>query len=228
MNQQERGRFIVFEGLDCSGSSTQANLLYESLISAGRRVWLTSEPSSGPFGQLIRLFFSGRVILSPDREIRDQQFAFAFAADRFDHLHNPTNGVIKHISEGIDVVCTRYVLSSLAYNVETTNEEETVRRLNEGFPNPDFLIYLDCPVAVSLKRMDAARATRDTYENPSKLTTVYENYRRAIAQYDGRKLLVDAALPKENIAQRVFHFISRAATLTPTLFGSTQPRAKAI
>jgi dTMP kinase len=225
---RQQGQFVVFEGLDCSGTSTQANLLYESLISLGRKAWLTSEPSSGPFGQLIRLFFSGRVILPPDRQIRDQQFAFAFAADRFDHLHNPTNGVIKHISEGIDVVCTRYVLSSLAYNVETENEEETVRRLNEGFPDPDFLIYLDCSVPLSLRRMDVARATRDTYENPSKLTTVYENYRRAIAQYQNRKLLIDAALPKEQIAERVLQFVSSEANLPPKSSGRTFPRAEAI
>jgi dTMP kinase len=218
VKEKKRGRFVVFEGLDCSGSSTQANLLYERLISVGRRAWLTSEPSSGPFGQLIRLFFSGRVVLPPDREIRDQQFAFAFAADRFDHLHNPTNGVIKHLSEGVDVICTRYVLSSMAYNVETLKEEEVVRRLNDGFPEPDFLIYLDCPVELSLKRMDAARATRDTYENVTKLTAVYENYHRAVHEYSGRKLLVDASLSREHIADLVFDFTSQATKLQPASF----------
>jgi dTMP kinase len=228
VNQKERGRFVVFEGLDCSGSSTQANLLYERLISIGRRAWLTSEPSSGPFGQLIRLFFSGRVVLPPERETRDQQFAFAFAADRFDHLHNPTNGVIKHLGEGIDSICTRYVLSSMAYNVETPKEEEVVQRLNQGFPEPDFLIYLDCPVDLSIRRMDAARATRDTYENVTKLTAVYENYRRAVHEYSGRKLIVDASLSREHIADLVFDFTSQSTKLQPMLFDLAASRFDAV
>ena len=103
-----KGTFIVFEGLDCSGSSTQATLLYERLINIGRKVYLTSEPSAGPVGTLIRLFFSGRVILPPARDVRDAQFAYLFAADRFDHLYNPTNGVVKHLEEDVDVISTRY------------------------------------------------------------------------------------------------------------------------
>src|SRR5438874_12719044 len=92
-----KGLFIVFEGLDGSGSTTQANLLYERLVEHGRKAWLTSEPSSGPIRQLIRLFFSGRVVLPSDPAIRDRQFAYLFAADRFDHLHNATTGILRHL-----------------------------------------------------------------------------------------------------------------------------------
>jgi dTMP kinase len=203
-----RGRFIVFEGLDCSGSSTQANLLYERLIAEGKRAWLTSEPSSGPIGHLIRLFFSGRIVLPSSREVRDRQFAFLFAADRFDHLHNPTNGILKHLDDGIDVICTRYVISSLAYNVENLQEEEFVLRLNADFPEPDFVIYLDCAPELSMQRMNRARATRDTYENIGKLDIVYGNYERSLMCYQGTKLRVPADLPRHEISERVFSFVA--------------------
>jgi dTMP kinase len=203
-----RGRFIVFEGLDCSGSTTQANYLYERLIAEGNRVLLTSQPSSGPVGHLIRLLFSGRVVLPPDRHIRDRQFAYLFAADRFDHLNNPTTGILKHLSDGVDVISTRYALSSLAYNVETDEEEAFVRRLNADFPEPDYLIFLDCPVELSIERVSISRPNRDTYENRAKLTRAASNYRRILQAYDGLLLSVDASLPKEEVAAKVFAFIS--------------------
>jgi len=206
-NNDNPGRFIVFEGIDGSGSSTQANLLSERLIDIGRRPWLTSEPSSGPIGQLIKLFFSGRVVLPPERDVRDRQFAYLFAADRFDHLNNPTNGVFKHLAEGIDVISTRYMFSSLAYNVETDEEEALVQRLNADFPAPDVLIFLECPVELSIQRMAVSRPTRDTYENRGKLVEVEANYRRIIASYRGRKLVVDASLPRNVIADEVFQFV---------------------
>lgn len=201
------GRFIVFEGVDGSGSSTQATLLSERIIHSGRRSWLTSEPSAGPVGQLIKLFFSGRVILPPEREIRDRQFAYLFAADRFDHLNNPTNGVFKHLVEGIDVISTRYMFSSLAYNVENDEERALVQRLNADFPAPDALIFLDCPVELAIQRLSISRPTRDTYENRAKLLEVEANYQRIIGSYEGRKLIVDASQSREVIANDVFEFV---------------------
>lgn len=206
--QLQPGRFIVFEGLDCSGSSTQANLLYERLVHLGRKARLTSEPSSGPIGHLIRLLFSGRVALPPDRHVRDRQFAYLFAADRFDHLNNPTNGILKLLQSGVDVISTRYVSSSLAYNVETPDEEEFVRRINADFRRADYLIYLDCDVDLSLERMEKSRTVRETYENRKKLEVVHENYARIMAAYRGKKLMIDAALPRDILADHVYRFIS--------------------
>jgi dTMP kinase len=208
----DQGRFIVFEGLDCSGSTTQANLLYQRLMRERRRVWITSEPSSGPVGHLIRLFFSGRVILPEDPIIRDRQFAYLFAADRFDHLYNPTVGILKFLREGIDVISTRYVLSSLAYNVESTEDEPLIRGLNAGFPNPDYLIYLDCPVSVSVERMSVSRPNRDTYENRTHLTRAAANYENALSRYTSPLLRIDARLPKKQISKEVFKFISERDT----------------
>jgi dTMP kinase len=211
MHTNARGKFIVFEGLDCSGSSTQAALLADRLICAGRKVYLTSEPSTGPVGMLIRLYFSGRMVLPPERETADRQFAYLFAADRFDHLYNPTNGVIKHLDEGTDVITTRYVLSSLAYHVESEEEEGFVWDLNSRFPSPDHLVFLDCSVELSLSRIAASRASRETYEHGPKLERVHDNYQRLLKTYTGSQLVVDAALPKEEIANRVFAFIQSGA-----------------
>lgn len=218
MAQERLGRFIVFEGLDGSGSSTQAGLLAGRLLRAGVRVMSTSEPSTGPIGQLIRLSFAGRVVLPSDRAVRDAHFAYLFAADRFDHLHNPTDGVLKQLEAGVDVVCTRYVLSSLAYNTESPEEEKLVRRLNADFPHPDALIYLRGQVELSMKRL-ASRSKLETYENREKLAAVLRNYDTLLDEYTGRKLVVDATLPRNTISDQVFEFIEQT---TPALAASAR------
>jgi len=147
--------------------------------------------------------------LPPDRHIRDRQFAYLFAADRFDHLNNPTTGILKYLDDGIDVISTRYVLSSLAYNVETDEEEAFVRRLNADFPDPDYLIFLDCSVELSIERMAVSRPNRDTYENRAKLTRAALNYHHTLAGYQGRLLIVDASLPREEVGAKVFDFVAR-------------------
>jgi dTMP kinase len=181
--------------------------LYERLVESERKVWLTSEPSSGPIGQLIRLFFSGRVVLPSDPAIRDRQFAYLFAADRFDHLNNATTGILRQLEKDIDVISTRYVLSSLAYNVQDHREQQFIQRLNRDFPVPDCLIFLDCSPELSVKRMARSRPHRETYENYSKLKEVYENYKKVLKSYKGRKLIVSASLPKKEISEHVFHFV---------------------
>jgi dTMP kinase len=193
------GRFIVFEGLDASGTTTQASLLSERLIESGRRVYLTSEPSFGPVGQTIRMFLSGRVTLPAERGARDELFAHLFAADRADHLNDPVTGILERLRQGTDVICTRYVLSSLAYNAATAEEEAFVRNLNGRFREPDYLFYLDCPVDLSLSRIERARAVRDSYETRTELQKVYSNYSRLVTEYQGAKLVIPANLPKLEI-----------------------------
>jgi dTMP kinase len=207
MNNQRRGTFIVFEGIDCSGTSTQARLLTANLRKTGRRVYLTSEPSIGPVGQLIRTYFSGRLGTSFTRAAQDKFFGCLFAADRLDHVFNPIDGVLTHISSNVDVVSTRYKYSSLAYNAETPEERDFVLKANSELPDPDVLVYLDCPLEVSLTRM-RERVTKETYEKDhEKLERALENFRKEVSQFGGEKLILDASLPSTKLAKDVLEFV---------------------
>jgi dTMP kinase len=208
MSAVRQGAFIVFEGIDCSGTSTQARLLAAHLREDGREVFLTSEPSSGPVGQLIRLFFSDRLATTFTRAAQDKFFGCLFAADRLDHIFNPDDGVAKHLSAGVDVVSTRYKFSSLAYNAETEEERRFIMQANDALPEPDLLIYLRCPLEVALHRM-RERITKETYEKDKrKLEQALLNYNREIALFSGPKLEVDAALASHEIAFNVLQFVS--------------------
>jgi dTMP kinase len=145
--------FIVFEGIDGSGKTTQAELLKNSLLLAGNQAVLSPEPSNGVIGNLIRQALKQKIIFSQDRDLFDRQLAYLFAADRHDHLYNDVDGVFKLIKDNYHVISTRYYFSSLAYNCDTTEQFDFIRKLNDRFPNPDLTIYLDIPIEESLARL---------------------------------------------------------------------------
>lgn len=198
----KKGKFIVFEGLDGSGTSTQSQLLQNALLEKGEKVHLTCEPSPGPIGNMIRQAMQGRILFSKQDEKFDQQMAYLFAADRYDHLNNPVDGVLKLVEEGFYVISTRYFFSSLAYHVTDSSSSQLVERLNCDFPNPDLLIYLDNPVESSIKRLNA-RTVLDKYEEENKLRLVSENYQKIVSDYKGEKLILSATDTKENIHSEI-------------------------
>ncbi|HUQ90059.1 MAG TPA: dTMP kinase [Bryobacteraceae bacterium] len=207
MSAGDRGVFLVFEGIDGSGTSTQAALLTANLRAAGRRVLATSEPSHGPVGQLIRSYFSGRLASSFTREAQDKFYGCLFAADRLDHVFNPVDGVLKQLASGVDVVCTRYKFSSLAYNAETEEERSFVLKANSELPDPDLLVYLNCPFEVALQRM-RERITQETYEkDKEKLQKALVNFDDEVGQFEGPKLVLDASLPANQLALAVIDFV---------------------
>ena len=186
------GKFIVFEGIDGSGTTTQAELLKEYLLSIGIHTVTTTEPSSGPIGNLIREGFKKRVLFVEDEKLFDEQMAYLFAADRHDHLYNEVDGIFPLNKRGVTTVSTRYFFSSLAYHVNSIDEYNFVKKLNEKFPLPDLTIYIDIPIDISLQRI-ALRAHQDTYENREKLTKVKENYKRVFEEYNENLLIIDGS-----------------------------------
>lgn len=194
--------FVVFEGLDGSGTSTQAARLEAAWRASGRACSSTSEPSSGPIGQMIRQALKGRLRFSESPETFDRQLAYLFAADRFDHLYNDLDGVQKLLERGISVVSTRYVASSFAYHCRTDGDWDRIQELNRDFPQPDLLVYLRNPVQVSLRRMQT-RPFLDSYESGGKLEAASENYERYLRFYRGKCIAVDATLSPDAVHLQV-------------------------
>ncbi|MEW5814514.1 MAG: dTMP kinase, partial [Spirochaetota bacterium] len=93
--------FIVFEGLDGSGTTTQVRLLSEKLTEKGIPVWTTCEPTDRFIGKNIRKVLRG------EEKIEPPALALLFAADRYDHIYNPSDGIITHIDKAEWVLCDR-------------------------------------------------------------------------------------------------------------------------
>lgn len=194
--------FVVFEGLDGAGSSTQAALLQRGLEAQGRRVALQGEPTPGPIGTLIRQIMRGRLTSCGDRGGTERQLAYLFAADRHDHLYNATDGVLHLLGAGFLVISTRYFFSSYAYNASTPERFDLVDRLNRDFPLPELVVYLTCPLEVSLARLDQ-RDLREFYEREEEQRRVREAYEQILAPLGGRVLRFESDGDPERTAGEI-------------------------
>ena len=171
-----RGRFIVFEGIDGAGKTTQIELLTRSLQASGRRVYRTAEPTESVSGGLLRDALAGISKRTPS------EMAALFVLDRIFHNTNPVNGIEAMLAQGIDVICDRYYYSSLAYQGCET-DEAWVRSMNLDCPDirrPDICIFLDLTPEESLARIGRGRVTTEIYETEERLTRVRNQFFRVL------------------------------------------------
>ncbi len=169
---KERGKFIVFEGIDGAGKTTQINLLANYLREQGRAVYCTAEPTETVSGGLLRDALSG----ASRRTVCEMAAMFVF--DRINHNVNPVNGIQKMLADGFDVICDRYYYSSLAYQGSGT-DPEWVGNMNLNCPEimrPDICVFLDLTPEQSMARINRGRATQEIYENEEKLTQVRNQF----------------------------------------------------
>ena len=169
---KERGKFIVFEGIDGAGKTTQINLLANYLREQGRAVYCTAEPTETVSGGLLRDALSG----VSRRTVCEMAAMFVF--DRINHNVNPVNGIQKMLADGFDVICDRYYYSSLAYQGSGT-DPEWVSNMNLNCPEimrPDVCVFLDLTPEQSMARINRNRATQEIYENEEKLTQVRNQF----------------------------------------------------
>ena len=167
-----RGRFIIFEGIDGSGKTTQARLLAERLGAEGRRAVLTAEPTSLPTGKALREALGGKVKRS------ECEMAALFVQDRIAHNIHPEDGIEALLDSGADVICDRYYYSTLAYQGQST-DYAWVRSMNLECPEirkPDLCIYVDLLPEQSLERISKGRDSVEIYENIDTLTRVREQF----------------------------------------------------
>lgn len=168
----EKGKFIVFEGIDGSGKTTQAKLLAELLERNGHKVHLTAEPTALPTGKKLREALSGKLVKS------ECEMALMFVEDRIAHNKNVVEGIETLVNSGVTVICDRYYYSTLAYQGQST-DYEWVKAMNLLCPDickPDLCIYIDLLPEQSLERIKRGRETLEIYENVATLAKVREQF----------------------------------------------------
>lgn len=198
------GRFLVLEGLDGAGTTTQAQRLAAALRAAGRQVHVTAEPSGGPVGALVRQILTRRLAGAVAGGGRAEAFdphalALLFAADRLDHV---AAEVLPRLRQGIDVVSDRYTLSSLAYQALTCGDGAWVEAINARAPAPDVTLFLEVSAATAVRRRFAASSRRELFEVPAFQRQVARSYRQALARLQalGQVVeVVDGELPVEEV-----------------------------
>lgn len=198
MSTEAAALFIVLEGIDGSGTTTQTERLAAHLRRRGRRALATREPSAGPVGLLLREILLGRHRAPGGAPFDGGAMALLFAADRRDHLHREIEPAL---AAGTDVVSDRYHLSSLAYQMEEA-EQGWVATLARGIRAPDLTVLVDLPVEVAAERRRAAGRPTERYDAASLLARVAANY-RALARVDPMVVVVDGRPAIDEVAASI-------------------------
>jgi len=162
-----QGLFIVIDGLDGSGLSTQANLLTKALRGGGNDVYMTKEPTNNVIGGLIRGFLSGVY------ELRPEAAQLLFAADRSHHL---SREIIPMLEGGNTVVCDRYAWSTIAFGSIDIDRNWLIE-INRYAILPDVSIFLGVPPKICIKRIVEDRYDFELFEKVRELTKVWRTYR---------------------------------------------------
>jgi len=208
----------VFEGLDGSGQTTQAQLLTKWFgEKRGQLAYYTKEPTDGPVGALLKLSLSKRLVSARSNQkqepIDEITMALFFAADRQDHL---ANDIVPKLKSGIHVIADRYYLSSLAYQ-SMRADYQWIKEINKHAIRPDLTIFLEAPAAICVKRMQAQRWHVELYEDLTTLEAVQQSFLYAITQLrsEGERIeQVNANQPAKDvhriIVQMTKNFIKSA------------------
>lgn len=193
------GKFIVFEGLDGSGITTQATLLRNALQQGGKSVILTKEPTDGLIGGIIR------ACLRKEWKTTGQTLQLLMTADRSHHLASEIEPALK---AGKTVICDRYILSTLAYG-SLDVDPKFLQQINATFRKPNLTIIIDAHPKVCLERMKKSRPHLELFEDEAKLTAIRNNY-LSLKNYFTNTVVIDGNRAPEEVMRDVKKAVEKA------------------
>lgn len=181
------GKFIVIEGADGAGTTTQSEKLAEQLDNS----YLTAEPSSNDIGQKITEMIS-------EGGYSPEAVALTFTADRLTHLEEE---VIPKLKEGRIVVCDRYYHSSFIYQSIQGADRQWIKSMNRDAIKPDLTIIMDISADEGLERIDSRGGAESIFEELSFQEKVVAGYRDLSQDLNEEVVLVDATQSIQNVFQ---------------------------
>ena len=179
-------------------------LLKQRAGSAGRQIYFTAEPTDGPIGRHIRAVLRGQASALPDT------LAMLYAADRNEHVNDPSDGIRRRLEEGW-VISDRYLFSSLAYQGSHC-DYDFVYRLNSAFPLPESVVFVELSPEESARRRMGRSNSAELFDAVETQQTVYDAYNAVLAQYAERGVSVhriDGTPEPSVIADKIWALLFR-------------------
>lgn len=201
--KRPKGLFIVLEGPDKSGKSTQARMLVAALKEKGLEVLHTREPGGTSVAEGVR-----RVLLDPALTIDPMAELFLYEAARAQHT---SEKILPALKAGTIVVSERFTMSTDAYQgvarglgLKTTS---TLNKIATGNLKPDLTIVLDIPVAAFDDRDKERELDRLELENAAFRRKVREGYRRLARA--PRCAIIDGRLPADEVHRKILALVGK-------------------
>ncbi len=207
------GCFIVVEGIDGSGSTTQAKRLVERLRHEGTEAMFTFEPSDGNVGQWIRAALEHRLVDAGGAPVTLdwRTLALLFAADRVDHVHQVIEPAL---SRGVVVVSDRYDLSSLTYQSVSAGAGSKalpwIRELNRYALRPDLTLVIDVEPRTAERRRRSRGAEAELFEVPELQRRLAAVYRSAESLVPGDAVLhIDGEMDVDAVGNAIWSAVQQ-------------------
>jgi len=192
--------FIAFEGLDGSGSSTQARLLAERLELTGHPALATKEPTAtNPIGRMIR------DVLQHKWEASPEALQLLFSADRAEHLKND---IWPALREGKIVISDRYLFSTIAFGSLAVPDIEWLKQLNRLYPPPDITFLFKLDPAECIKRIEHRGKPIELFEKEEKLRNIWKTYESLSIDYP-HVHLIDASKSIAEITDEIWGIVEK-------------------
>jgi len=190
----KKGKFIVFEGLDGSGSSTHSDLIVKRLNAKGLKTILSKEPTNNLIGGLIR------GILTKEWEISPNGLQLLFSADRAHHLER---FIIPALNNGTNVILDRYMYSTIAYGTADGADKKWLLELNKYFLVPDKVFFIKVSPQECIRRIGRDRGNFELFEETEKLRKVMNEYEK-LAEDNSNFLTLDNERDKNLVNDEIF------------------------
>jgi len=175
------GKFIVIEGLDGSGQTSQASLLRDFFINKGYQVVLTKEPTQdSEAGKRIKKILEEKIETDP------LELQKLYAQDRKEHLENL---IIPALKSGKIVISDRYFFSTFAYGTAHGANLERLVKLNDEFLYPDLTFLLKVSSEVCISRIEKRGSSKTLFEKQKQLAKVLEVYERFPVMFENIEVI---------------------------------------
>jgi len=185
--------FIVFEGVDGAGSSTQTQLLSEWFKKHNLPVLATKEPTNNLIGGLIR------GVLTKEWALNPAGLQLLFSADRAHHLQREIEPALK---KGINVICDRYLYSSIAFG-GLDLEFDWLWKINKNFLTPDIVFWLKISPQTAINRINQSRAGFELFEEVKKMEKINQNYQKIAKRLKNFYEIDAEQTPQQMLAEEI-------------------------